>query len=367
MKTIKKLLIFTLFLLVIGTFSACGEITTGSTTTNPITATTETTITTNTQSTTITETSTEISTTETQTTDATTTVHFTGIEVVEVRKTVYEYNEAFDEDSLTVVIRRSNGQFLTLNKSMYDVTGFDSKTPGQNIVTVTHGEFSDSFVVTINEYAGLDITMEYYMSAQGLTGIDLLLELRSILIDTASLLTYGEARYILDETDADPDVPGNVILVYSAYSVSGVWDGGITWNREHVWPQSLLGVSVTNSTIGAGSDLQNLKPANPSFNSSRGNKYFDNVTTSSSYEPRDEVKGDIARILFYMVVMYDYLSLVDQNPNTYQMALLSVLLQWHILDPVDDFERNRNEVIYSYQGNRNPFIDYPEFVELIWS
>jgi len=362
MKTIKKLLTLTLLLLVIGTVSACGVITTSTTnTTNTIETTT--------QSTTQTETSsTIITTTETVTIDTTTTVHFTGIEVTEVRKTTYEYNEAFDEDSITVIIRRSNGQFLILNKSMYQVTGFDSSSPGEIVITVTHGEFTDTFIVTINEYEGLDITMEYYMSAQGLTGNALLLELRTILNDTSVLLSYGEARYILDETDADPAVPGNVILVYSAYSVSGAWDNGITWNREHVWPQSLLGISnIQNSTVGVGSDLHNLKPANPSFNSSRGNKYFDNVTTSSSYEPRDEVKGDIARILFYMVVMYDYLSLVDQNPSTYQMALLSVLLQWHILDPVDDFERNRNNVIYSYQGNRNPFIDYPEFAKLIWS
>jgi len=112
--------------------------------------------------------------------------------------------------------------------------------------------------------------------------------------------------------------------------------------------------------------LHNLKPSNPSINSSRGNKYYDYITSTVAYEPRDEVKGDLARILLYMWTMYEILSLVDSAPSTYQMALLTVLLEWHDIDPVDDFERNRNEVIYSHQNNRNPYIDYPEFVDLIW-
>jgi len=153
-------------------------------------------------------------------------------------------------------------------------------------------------------------------------------------------------------------------LVYTQLSVSGTWDAGITWNREHVWPQSLLGVDAGG--INVASDLHNLKPADPGENSSRSNKYFDNITSSVAYEPPDEVKGDIARILFYMIVMYDNLNLVDQAPDIYEMALLSVLLSWHEQDPVDAFEQNRNDVIYSYQFNRNPFIDYPHFVELIF-
>ena len=150
-------------------------------------------------------------------------------------------------------------------------------------------------------------------------------------------------------------------MIYTGWSVSGVWDAGATWNREHVWPQSLLGYDTTMSA-----DLHNLKPADPGTNSSRSNKYYDYMTTSASYEPRDEVKGDVARILFYMMIRYSALDLVDTAPNTYQMGLLGVLLEWHYLDPVDDFERNRNEVIYSYQNNRNPFIDYEHFAELIF-
>lgn len=133
-----------------------------------------------------------------------------------------------------------------------------------------------------------------------------------------------------------------------------------------------------------------MKPCDRSVNASRGVKDFDNggnnhdealscLTDFDSWEPADFVKGDVARILFYMVVRYDPgynyynetfdLELVDYTtPDNFDPILgkLSTLLEWHVLDPVDDFEVNRNEVIYSYQQNRNPFIDHPELVDYIW-
>jgi endonuclease I len=134
-----------------------------------------------------------------------------------------------------------------------------------------------------------------------------------------------------------------------------------------VWPQSFLGVSASNGTVNAASDLQNLKPSDQAENSSRSNKYYGNSTTAQTYAPRDEVKGDIARILFYMDIMYNGLSLIYANEGSvYEMGNLEVLLAWHELDPVDDFEMNRNDLIETYQGNRNPFIDHPEFVDKIY-
>ena len=334
---------------------------TNTTTQTPTTNTTTSTIITTTQPIT-TQLPTTIITTETPTTASTTLNSYIGIEVTEVRKTEYEYNETFDQHSITVIIKRLSGQYLTLSPSMYTVSGFDSSLEGEIEVIVTFNDFQDSFYVTILPYEGFNITMPYYESAEGLTGNELFLELRSIINTGKKYVSYDAARYILDDSDADPNIPGNVILVYLGTSVSGTWDAGATWNREHVWPQSLLGYDTTMSA-----DLHNLKPSNPSENSSRGNSYFDNISVSKvSYEPRDEVKGDVARILLYMWTMYASLSLVDEAPSIYEMALLSVLLEWHVIDPVDDFERNRNEVIYSYQNNRNPYIDYPEFVDLIW-
>ncbi len=172
---------------------------------------------------------------------------------------------------------------------------------------------------------------------------------------------------MLDDTDVDPNNTSKVILIYLGTSVSGVWDGnpGAAWNREHVWPQSKLGGKADNDVINIASDLHNLKPSNPSTNSSRGNKFFG--TETGAYEPRDAVKGDIARILFYMDVMYNGLSLISANSGgSLQMGNLDKLLEWHVLDPVDEFEMYRNNKIETYQGNRNPFIDHQEFVDKIY-
>jgi endonuclease I len=215
----------------------------------------------------------------------------------------------------------------------------------------------------------------YYEGADGLGGEDLINFLRSTITRGLTPTTYGEARDILQESDEDPNNPNNVLTIYNRWSVDSTWTGlqsDSTWNREHVWPQSRLDSSASNSSRNSASDLHNLRPATPSVNSSRGNKDFDFVTTSATYFPGHDDKGDVARIYFYMVTRYSQFTLVDydmlSSPSRplYSGAVLSALLQFHLDDPVDDFERNRNEVIYSYQGNRNPFIDHPEFVMLIW-
>lgn len=201
----------------------------------------------------------------------------------------------------------------------------------------------------------------YYSSADGLTGYNLIVELRNILQSTYSGKNYDYSKEYIRDIDTDPNNPNNLIEFYTGDSVPGAWDSGVTYNIEHVWPQSLLGVSA--GAVNAASDLHNLKPANPSINSSRGNKFFDVSTTTISYYPtRTAIHGDIARMLFYMVIMYNIYSLVDTTPATFEMGKLSVLLQWHLDDPVDDFERYRNNRIQYHQGNRNPFIDYPELI-----
>jgi endonuclease I len=212
----------------------------------------------------------------------------------------------------------------------------------------------------------------YYEALNGVADELIVTTLRPILrsvLDTETTfpvgIDYGAARDVLQVSDRDPNNPNNIILVYRQTSVPAVWDGGSTWNREHVWPQSLLNISTSNTSRHVGADMHNLKPANPSENTSRGNKYFNDTLTTTSYAPPNVVKGDIARILFYMVTMWPNLSLVDVatgSPATFQMAQFSTLVKWHLQDPVDDFERNRNEVIYDYQGNRNPYIDHEELV-----
>jgi endonuclease I len=217
----------------------------------------------------------------------------------------------------------------------------------------------------------------YYQAVNGVSDAQLKTTLtpilRSILTPTGLLpaaTEYGNARYDLPLSDVDPNNPNKIILVYSRNSVSSTWDAGSTWNREHVYPQSLMNVSTENSSRHKGADYHNIKPENPSVNTARGNKYFAETTTTTSYAPPSVVRGDVARILFYMVTMWPELSLVDvtgsNEPAKFQMAQLSLLVKWHIDDPVDAFEANRNEVIYSKQGNRNPYIDHQEFVCRIW-
>ena len=166
------------------------------------------------------------------------------------------------------------------------------------------------------------------------------------------------------------------------------------WNREHVWPLSRLASTKSDQTTSkiAGHDAHHIRPADYSVNAARGNLEFGLASTivndtygpgsskckisSEYFEPRDEVKGDIARMLFYMAVRYEGdvadefdLELVfdSHGTNTTEIGNLALLLEWNRIDPVDDFERNRNNVIYSFQNNRNPFIDYPSLADLIWS
>ncbi|WP_239673515.1 endonuclease [Mangrovibacillus cuniculi] len=228
-------------------------------------------------------------------------------------------------------------------------------------------------------------TGTYYNTAEGKTGATLKSALHTI-IDDHTELSYDNVWDALRYTDQDPRNSNNVILLYTGRSQSKYDNGGLVdqWNREHVWAKSH---GDFGTTMGAGTDLHHLRPTDVSVNSSRGNKDFDyggtqhsealgNYTDSDSWEPRDAVKGDVARMLFYMAVRYegDVFDEVDLELNEYVNngsapfhGKLSVLKQWHAQDPVDDFERNRNEIIFSkYQGNRNPFIDRPEWVEAIW-
>ncbi len=270
---------------------------------------------------------------------------------------------------------------LTTCEATHTVTGVTTCDTLGTVNTVIAGiyevtfyktdEYDNTASITVNisvidpdeDYLLMDL-ITYYDDAEGLSGENLM-DALNIIINTGFVgVNYGDARYILDETDQDPNNPNNIILVYLQTSVSGVWDSGVTWNREHVWPQSLLGVSASNSTVNIASDLYNLMPANPSENSSRSNHPYTAIL--SGYEPPDERKGDVARALFYMVIMYDHLNLVNTAPELYEMGYLDELLEWHLSDPVDDFEENRLDVIFSYQLNRNPFVDYPHFVELIW-
>ncbi|MEU4882412.1 endonuclease [Streptomyces althioticus] len=225
---------------------------------------------------------------------------------------------------------------------------------------------------------------DYYEGAEGKTGEALRSALNSIISDQTKL-SYSAVWDALKETDEDPSNSGNVILLYSGVSRSKSANGGNTgdWNREHVWAKSH---GDFGTSTGPGTDIHHLRPSDVQVNSTRGNKDFDNggsavangggsLTDSDSFEPRDAVKGDVARMIFYMAVRYEGTDgWPDLEPNgsvnngsAPYIGKLDVLKAWNEQDPPDSFEQRRNDVIYeSFQHNRNPFIDHPEWVESIW-
>ncbi|MBG9550415.1 endonuclease [Cytobacillus firmus] len=224
----------------------------------------------------------------------------------------------------------------------------------------------------------------YYGAANGKTGESLKSVLHNI-IDDHTEISYSNVWEALRETDEDPANPNNVILLYTGRSQGKFTNGsGVNdWNREHVWAKSH---GDFGTAMGAGTDLHHLRPTDASVNSSRGNLDFDNGGSqhsealgnyydADSWEPRDTVKGDVARMLFYMAVRYEgdsgevdlELNNAVNNGFAPYHGKMSVLLEWHKEDPVDEAERRRNEIIYSdYQHNRNPFIDHPEWASAIW-
>ena len=236
-------------------------------------------------------------------------------------------------------------------------------------------------------------TTNYYESCNGLSGEALRAELHNIIKDHQSF-SYTTTKTILREADEDYNNPDNIILVYTGNSIDK-FDFASNfepdfWNREHVWPKSHGDFDAGDPfEVPAYTDAHNLKPVDHSMNTLRGEKDFENggdivfngssltdcFSTNSTFEPRNEVKGDIARMIFYMDLRYEGGTgepnlVVVEGLTTYpnpQIGSLSTLLEWHEQDPPDAFEKRRNDVIFKWQGNRNPFIDYPEFVNYLYN
>lgn len=241
------------------------------------------------------------------------------------------------------------------------------------ISSITKGDITlyarwEENLVSSGEYTG------YYATASNLSGNDLKMALRTIISENVIATTYANLKTYLQYTDADPKDSSKVILFFSGNSVKGAWDGGSTWNREHVWPQSISWFQ----TSGAGSDIHHIRPVDPTVNSTyHNNRRYGEVNGKEGklggvvvcwyegdwFEPMDSYKGDTARIIFYLLTRYKE---SDSYSVTRVAESMDMLLEWNALDPVDDFEIRRNERSYEKQNNRNPFIDHPEFANLIW-
>ena len=246
----------------------------------------------------------------------------------------------------------------------------------------------------------------YYDGTVGLTGAALKTKLSSIISSGHQTKSYDalDDEYPNSDKDSYYEKDGTVLDIYSENPTETdpyVYQFGVKkcgnykiegdcYNKEHIFPQGYF-----NKASPMVSDIHHIVPTDGKVNGMRSNFPFGNVGSSVSYtskngsklgtsnsvnysgkvfEPINEFKGDVARMIFYFATRYEA-KLKDFDANDIltntsfpgiQSWELEVLKQWHTQDPVSQREIDRNNAAYTYQGNRNPFIDHPEYVALIW-
>lgn len=230
----------------------------------------------------------------------------------------------------------------------------------------------------------------YYGYLDGLADRELRQALQDIIAEEGVVRaqTYMETIEILKSADQNPEHSNQVWLVYSEIGRAKLdfqYDSNNLekWNREHVYPRSRAGYysidldevfdgrevfwnTNADSLRHGNSDAHALRAADARENSRRSNLHFGQYNGPKG--TLGTFKGDVARSVFYLAIRYNGLEIVDGFPEGIkgQLGDLNTLLEWHRNDPPDDFEMNRNNIIYTWQINRNPFIDYPELIEYIW-
>ena len=257
---------------------------------------------------------------------------------------------------------------LALGGGIYLSNQQEKETPVQ---AATHTENFDEHHYVGSYYSFVTSTGE------GLNGT-----LRTCLTDNirpAAWPTYSgtsssnDLAHLLQKADEDPTNSSNMIYLYTRDSVKK--NLASSWNREHVWPQSLSGNNW--GTGKGGSDILHLRPTYNTTNSTRGNDKYGEFTGGKKREyngifygyssgdgyfmPLDSVKGDVARIIMYVWTAYKtYYSSMPAITNVFQSY--DTLLKWHLEDKPDVMEGNRNDFAEeSLQKNRNPFVDHPEY------
>ncbi len=287
---------------------------------------------------------------------------------------------------------------------------------------------TSSASVNLNDLTDAQVNA-YYTGVSGLSGTTLKTTLENI-IDGHHTYSYDTTPNIMRVTDRDwtlspatPDANGYATfnltaddpymnLLYGQYngvaSTAYLWSADHTtiWNKEHTWAKSH---GNFGETAPAGTDLHHLRASDQNNNLGHSNYDFGVVNTLTSsindergnpsgkvgydatytydkvYEPRNEDKGDVARMIFYMATRYiNYASVgepmlriieglststtVTSSSTVYgEMGILSTLLAWNDSDPVSNYEIHRNNLIYNnFQGNRNPYIDHPEWVDMVY-
>ena len=239
---------------------------------------------------------------------------------------------------------------------------------GEGSATITvetvDGGYTDTCSVTVSKATppGPD---DYYAQCEGLSGSALEAKLKQI--NSPKSPSYDWGRY--EDADEAEDDSTCILSLYTRHNIkksnhcgSYSWD---KWNREHIWTQSAFPASDT--------DNHNIFACEGQINGYRSNKpfaeggetvvVFGHVTgckqTSSTFEPCDEAKGEVARSVMYGTVMYSY-------TMTQEIDSIYLALKWHIEHPITTRDTKRNDVVYKNQGNRNPFVDHPEYACKIW-
>jgi len=232
----------------------------------------------------------------------------------------------------------------------------------------------------------------YYDSLNGKSGAQLKQAVQDIIANPSVVRAhnYGDITDILKKADQNPLHSNQVWLMYkeiprAKYLFQDSGTGTGRWNREHIYPQSRgnfdggtsstadgINIWVTSNadSIKHGhADAHHLRAEDGPENSSRGNRNFGGLGYNGFSGNAGSWKGDVARSVFYMAVRYNGLNVVSGNPPETPKGYLGdldALLQWNQSDPSDDFEMNRNNYIYTWQYNRNPFIDIPSLADYIW-
>ena len=232
----------------------------------------------------------------------------------------------------------------------------------------------------------------------GKKGVELQNGLSILMANTQTeIIAYKDLKTCLSTTDSDLMDDNSMITLYTRDIIDGTWNESL-WNREHVWCKNHsngLYTAVQENNKGAGSDIHHVRPALMTINSTRSNVPYGIVNKSSAtqigdtgnyfgnniFEPSDEIKGDIARILMYVYVRYSsslnstYDTIIDKRgdlritdivttPSGLEEDAWNLLLSWNDLDPVNYLEMNRNEEGQKLQNNRNVFIDHQEFARM---
>ncbi len=308
--------------------------------------------------------------------------------------------------NIWIVARESNGDTITLSASNLPANASFTTATGTGAVSnqfsfsPVAGQAGQSYSVvfyasdvdgTNSRTLGVTVPIEdpwadYYASCYSngvlLTGTALKNALHNI-IDAHTNFSYDALWNILQVIDECPTNNTMVQCLYLQHGLLKTNYGGLPgqWNREHVWANS----HGINDTLPGYTDLHHMHPTEVVVNSTRGNLDFDTVDglsnsysySSTAFEPPDAGKGDVARAMFYMAVRYSGegdgtftsdLELTNSIPTDgVWFGKLSTLMDWNELDPTNNYEIRRNNLVYTnYQGNRNPFVDHPEWARVVF-